>query len=91
MATVLAREGTIGRTPWKQLLLVENERVIVLDLVPALLSGWNVRAISTQDDAWEGMSEAEILAWKERAEDSCARPVTESERAFVLAKLGRAA
>lgn len=86
--TVLTREGTIGREPWKHILVIQDNRVALLDMVPAMF-GWNLREITIQGDAeWCGMTREQIVAFKLNQGDTCIRPADASEIEFAKRKLG---
>ena len=86
MSTVRVYEGTIGKHAWKQILVIEDGCVFVLDMQRAAM-GWNLREITIQGaDAWAGMSEAQIVAWKSAA-DHAMREATEHEATFALSKI----
>jgi hypothetical protein len=69
-ATIIAREGKDPRYPWKQFFIVGDERVIVVEMTPALLAGWNIARVSVQGPTdWPSMSHDTILAWKRRDDD----------------------
>lgn len=70
---VLIREGSYGRALgnvcWRQYLIVTDERVAIVDMVPAMY-GWNFGKVTVQDgDAWRGQDCDSILDWKRRAGD----------------------
>lgn len=52
------------RYAWRQLHLVTDNRVVTLDLEPALIAGWSVKSIheSGQDD-WPGYDATGIADW----------------------------
>ena len=89
-ATVLVNEGATGKHAWKQIVVIQDCKVTILEMVRALLDGWNVHRIVVQQgqDSWSGMSHNEILAWKLANHPS--RFATPSETAFALTKIGAA-
>ena len=73
---------------WKQIAVVRDERIDWVELVPALLGGWNVRREWAHTSAdWPGMTADRIVAWK-RESDPGFLPATEAERTWVLKRLG---
>lgn len=65
---------------WKQILKIENEKVTILHLKPALL-GWNFDLFETQSgEHWEGMSAKDILVFKDL--DAYARESSPEDRAY---------
>lgn len=80
--TILVREGK----GWRQYLVISNERVAIVEMVPALLSGWNFQRVSVQGSTdWPGMSRDAIVAWKFRNDDG--RTAAASVPASFLATL----
>jgi hypothetical protein len=64
--TILMREGK----DWRQYLLVGDERVLVVHMVPALWGGWKFQHVDKQFASdWPNMSRESIVAWKMRADD----------------------
>lgn len=62
---ILMREGE----NWRQYLLVGNERVYVVHMVPAVL-GWNLGRVDKQGAVeWPNMSRDAIVAWKMHNDD----------------------
>lgn len=54
-----------SRYVWRQLFLIEDARVTVIHLEPALLGGWRFQRFDVQEgDAWPDMTAAEIVEWK---------------------------
>ena len=57
-----------ARYVWRNLQLIEDGRVTIIDLRQALLAGWNYDRFSVQDgDAWGDMPAESIVAWKRSA------------------------
>lgn len=64
--TILMREGE----NWRQYLLVGDERVLVVHMVPALFGGWRFDRVNKQfADDWPSMPREAIIAWKMRNDD----------------------
>lgn len=69
-ATILVREGTYPRHHWKQFLVISDERVVIVDMTPAMWGGWNIGRVTVQGPHdWPGMSRDAIVAWKWRNDD----------------------
>jgi hypothetical protein len=71
---ILVREGKLNvrsaGPDWRQYMVVTDERVAVVHMVPALLSGWNFQRVDIQTGSdWEGMTRDRIVAWKFRHDD----------------------
>lgn len=60
------RSSSLGASaPWKEVTLIENERVTLINMVPGIITGWNFGRVTVQGaDDWPGMSAEQILAWK---------------------------
>ena len=64
MARILVTECRRPSPSWRHYMVVTDGRVAIVEMVPALLAGWNVRCVTVQGpEAWDG-TEAEIVAWK---------------------------
>lgn len=89
---LFVREGSIHGNKWRHLILVTDGRDTVIELKPALLSGWDVERIEVRQgrDAWPGMSQEEIVAWIERNRDDerITDPAQIKEAMALLAKYG---
>ena len=86
--TVLTREGTLGLGRWKHILVIQDDRVTILHMVPAMF-GWNTAKIDVQGhDEWCGMTREQIVAFKLNQGDTCIRPADASEIEFAKRKLG---
>jgi hypothetical protein len=72
---VLIREGELRPGhPWRQYLVVSDERVAVVHMEQALFGGWRFQRVDVQGkDAWPRMSRDDIVAWKFRADDGRTR------------------
>lgn len=78
---VIGRESADPRYRWKQYLVVSDQRVAVVEMVPALY-GWNLGRVTVQAAAdWNGMARDAIVAWKLRHDDR-AHVATDLEPAF---------
>lgn len=63
--TILVREGE----NWRQYLLVDDERVVIVHMTPAMF-GWNIGRIDKQGASdWPDMKRDDIVAWKMRNDD----------------------
>ncbi len=83
----MEREGSYGKCVWRQLMIISDARLVLVEMVPALLHGWNVSRVTVQDgDAWKGYSEASIVAFK-LASDDRAKPSNMTLSATLVAKL----
>ena len=62
-------------------MLVRNESVRIVDLVPALFGGFRFRSVEDQGaDDWPKMSEKAILAFKAANADACDRFCEQDQR-----------
>ena len=46
---ILIREGMLGKNPWRQYLIVTDGCVVVVEMKPALIAGWNFQRKDRQD------------------------------------------
>jgi len=61
---ILKREGKCFGKVWKQYLVCSNERVVIVEMTPAMF-GWNIERTTVQGATdWEGMTASGIVAWK---------------------------
>lgn len=97
MTTVLKSEGTDPRYRWRHYMIVTDETMVVVDMVPAIM-GWNVRSITTQgkgteqgEDAWPNMSEQAIVAWKIKNHDVVVVDGDEATNVLAMVERKRAA
>lgn len=72
--TILKREGDGGRYypahKWLQYQIIGDGVVYIVDMVQALIAGWNFGRVTVQGEAeWPGMSHDDIVAWKKRNDD----------------------
>lgn len=64
--TILMRDGE----QWRQFLVVRDESVAIVDMVPALLGGWKLGRVTRQGSAdWPRMSRSDIVTWKLETDD----------------------
>lgn len=64
--TILMRDGE----KWRQFLVVRDESVAIVDMVPALLGGWKLGRVTRQgSDDWPRMSRTAIVTWKLETDD----------------------
>lgn len=67
--TVLMREGAYGGCAWRQLFVITDRRVAIVEMTPALLGGWCLGRVTIQGaDDWS-MDESAIVAWKMAGDD----------------------
>jgi hypothetical protein len=67
--TIMIREGKIGANPWRQYMVISDERVVIIDMLP-MLHGWNFGKCTVQcSEDWPNMKEAKIVDWKHRNDD----------------------
>lgn len=81
------------KRPWRQYLVITDERVAVVEMEPALLSGWNMTKVWVQGAADWPLSRDRIVAWKMANDDgktTIARNLPSEFRAQLLAKAGLA-
>jgi hypothetical protein len=84
-ATIMMREGTLNpraKSPdWRQYLVITDRKVVLVEMTPAILFGWNFQRVTVQDgDSW-GMSRDAIVAWK-LANDDRSHVVTDLDPEF---------
>lgn len=89
-------EGLLGRrTAWRQYLVIydapDGGRLVIVEMTPALVAGWNFGRVTVQGNAeWPGMDAARIVAWK-AVNHPEARPVSLEDLAGFGHRLLRAA
>src|SRR5277367_5283054 len=67
---ILVREGK----GWRQYLVVDDGRVAIVDMAPALWGGWNFRRVDVQGEAdWPNMKRDAIVRWKMDNDDGRTR------------------
>jgi len=60
---MIVRIGTVGKQEWKQILIIRDNAVTIVEMKPALLCGWNIERVTVQgEDDWCGMSASSIRA-----------------------------
>jgi hypothetical protein len=77
---------------WFHYLVIEDERVTVIDMKQALLAGMNFGRVEVQSgEDWRGMTADEIIAWKRSpgVDDHYLTEAPEDEGARVLAWLDK--
>jgi hypothetical protein len=65
---VFKNEDPSGKCHWLHYTLIgAGERVLILDMEPALWSGWNLRShtVQTLKEEWCGMNADQVVRWKE--------------------------
>ena len=81
-----AREDPKQR--WKHLMAISDGRLVLFEMVPAILAGWNCERTTVQgDNEWGGMGAASILAFKQQSGDKLLRPATSGEVEWMQSKL----
>ena len=81
-----AREDPKGR--WKHLMAISDGKLVLFEMEPALLVGWNCKRTTVQgSDDWGGMSAAGIVAFKQSSGDKLLRPATAGEIEWMRSKL----
>lgn len=88
---ILMREGTEPGYRWRQYLVISDERVAIVHMVPALF-GWNFGMVDIQGASdWPGMARDAIVAWKHTHNDGRTLDATldDSARARLLAVAAR--
>ena len=92
MTKVFKREGSSTGYQWLQFLVIEDAKVFVVDMKPAILSGWNYDRVELQQgDDWAGMTAEEIIAWKEYQYPGDLIPCDPAQAESVLAHLSEKA
>lgn len=85
-----AREDPKGY--WKHLMAISDGRLVLFEMEPAYLVGWNLHRTTVQGaESWEDMSAASIVAFKQSSGDSLLRPATAGEVEWMKSKLAATA
>ena len=90
MATLVfkreSKEGT--RHPWCELQVISDDRVVIVDMTPALLGGWRYGRTTVQGhDDWQGYTAEQIIASKRQDTRCDLQPLEGEDAARVLAWL----
>lgn len=81
-----AREDPKQR--WKHLMAISDGKLVLFEMVPAILAGWNCARTTVQGaEAWNSMNAASIVAFKERSGDNLLRPATSGEVEWMRSKM----
>ena len=81
-----ARQDPKGR--WKHLMAISDGRLVLFEMEPAIIAGWNCKRTTVQSgDDWDGMSAASIVAFKQQSGDNLLRPAVEGEVEWMQSKL----
>lgn len=81
-----AREDPKQR--WKHLMAISDGKLVLFEMVPAILAGWNCERTTVQGaDAWGSMTAASIVAFKEQSGDDLLRSATAGETEWMTSKI----
>jgi hypothetical protein len=73
---------------WKHLMAISDGRLVLFEMEPAIIAGWNCKRTTIQSgDDWDGMPAASIVAFKQRSGDQLLRPATMGEVEWMKSKL----
>lgn len=64
-ATILVSEGTTPGYRWRQYQVITDGRVVIVELLPALLYGWKFHRVTVQSsEDWPNMTRDQIVAYR---------------------------
>lgn len=87
---VLVSECLRACPSWRHYSIVRDGGVTLVEMVPAAIAGWNIRAISEQgSEAWPDMTADAIVAWKVASHGADVRELDPDGAACIVAMLAR--
>lgn len=89
--TILCREAKIGQLSWRQYLVITDNRVAIVHMVPTQWEGWRFDRVTIQGESdWSGMTRETIVSWKLDHDDGLTRIVDSLDSVFRSRLLNRA-